>query len=159
MFLVFFAFILTIRTCDGRLNETLEQCKVRYGEPIVLNKDNATAVFEKSEIRVQAHFAKGKVDRIEFSRIDGAPMEEADADVLVIANMGQKCAEIDDEYNPNHRRFSLFKNFDLGLTGEVDKSFKYVLLYTKEHEANLEQERNQNLEKERRKAASKLQGF
>jgi hypothetical protein len=45
------------------------------------------------------------------------------------------------------------------LTGEVDKSFKYVLLYTKEHEANLEQERNQNLEKERRKAASKLQGF
>jgi hypothetical protein len=70
--LLFGLFLVTILALplngQCRIGETLQECKIRYGNPVETKQD--TALFFKSGMNVSAHFVDGKVDQITYYRTD-----------------------------------------------------------------------------------------
>jgi hypothetical protein len=71
-----------------RIGETLDQCKARYGDPIIVLE--SSALFSKSGISVLTHFAKGQADEISYYRTSVKNPKRhlcpSDAEVQVLLN-------------------------------------------------------------------------
>jgi hypothetical protein len=66
--LLFIALLALPRNARGRIGETLDECKARYGTPVSIQKD--AALFLKNGLTVSVHFIAGKVDQIIYYKKD-----------------------------------------------------------------------------------------
>ena len=88
--LLFIALLALPRNARGRIGETLDECKARYGTPVSIQKD--AALFLKNGLTVSVHFIAGKVDQIIYYKKDplsskkSASPSEAETMILLQAN-------------------------------------------------------------------------
>jgi hypothetical protein len=66
--LLFIALLALPGNARGRIGETLDECKARYGRPVSIQKD--AALFLKNGLTVSVHFIAGKVDQIIYYKRD-----------------------------------------------------------------------------------------
>ena len=101
---------------QGRIGETLDECKVRYGNPI--KEKGATALFFKNFTYVSAHFAEGSVDEISYYKKDpkyskkSVSPSDAEVSILLRANAPDTAWE----FEGAHQRDAWWINKDKGLS-------------------------------------------
>jgi hypothetical protein len=66
--LLFIALLALPRNARGRIAETMDECKARYGTPLSIQKD--AALFLTNGLTVSVHFIAGKVDQIIYYKKD-----------------------------------------------------------------------------------------
>ena len=86
-------FLLVTLPAHARLDETINQCFQRYGEPIAPIGPDHIGHFLKSGIAIVAHFDQNqRCDLIFFSRLDQyddiIPLTETELTTLIQANLG-----------------------------------------------------------------------
>ena len=69
-YLVLIAAVAAVSVSQARLGETIEECRVRYGEPKRVHVDetlSGLATYSKNDLTISVHFNKGKADLIRYS--------------------------------------------------------------------------------------------
>lgn len=65
---ILFVSAILCQTSQGRLRESVAECKARYGEPVSVDNDTAGMEFKKNGFTIIAFFEKGRAVMIVFSR-------------------------------------------------------------------------------------------
>ena len=128
-------------TAQGRIGETLDQCKARYGNP---EEEKAnTALFFKNFVYISVHFSGGSVDEISYYKKDAKHSKKrvcpSDAEVSVL--LQANAPDTPWKFEGAHQRDALWINKEKGLSAfrsrhELSISVSDSAAYKNYHERN-----------------------
>jgi hypothetical protein len=81
--------LLTTLTTPARIGETLQECRLRYGEPIqseLDEKNTGFAEYQKNDLAIELHFTKGRADLIRYNPGQIARIDMDTANYLIELN-------------------------------------------------------------------------